>query len=69
MLLNIGNVTLRNTISVNSGILFHVILMDGDGATVTYPNSMVFQKAVKITQNKPSNMNNVNKTDIDTEKK
>ncbi|MAZ86814.1 MAG: small-conductance mechanosensitive channel [Cellvibrionaceae bacterium] len=34
--------------------LFHVIMMDEDGAIVTYPNSLVFQKAVRITRKKPA---------------
>ncbi|GAA5314821.1 MAG: mechanosensitive ion channel family protein [Candidatus Pelagadaptatus aseana] len=34
--------------------LFHVIMIDEDGATVTYPNSLVFQKAVRITRKKPA---------------
>ncbi|MFA0813386.1 mechanosensitive ion channel domain-containing protein [Microbulbifer epialgicus] len=33
--------------------LFHVIMLDEDNAIVTYPNSLVFQKAVRITHNKP----------------
>ncbi len=33
--------------------LFHVIMLDEDGAIVTYPNSLAFHKAVRITQNKP----------------
>ncbi len=34
--------------------LFHVIMLDDEGAIVTYPNSMVFQKAVRITRKKPA---------------
>ena len=33
---------------INEISLFHVILMDVDGLTITYPNALVFQKAVKI---------------------
>jgi small-conductance mechanosensitive channel len=33
--------------------LFHVIMIGEDGAIITYPNSLVFQKAVKITRKKP----------------
>ncbi|MGH1372796.1 MAG: mechanosensitive ion channel family protein [Cellvibrionaceae bacterium] len=32
--------------------LFHVILSDDDDNTLTYPNSLVFQKAVRIGRNK-----------------
>ncbi|MEC8428752.1 MAG: mechanosensitive ion channel domain-containing protein, partial [Pseudomonadota bacterium] len=34
--------------------LFHVIMLDDQGAIVTYPNSLVFQKAVRITRKKPT---------------
>ena len=33
--------------------LFHVIMLDEEDAIVTYPNSLVFQKAIRITRNKP----------------
>ncbi|MCV2884099.1 mechanosensitive ion channel family protein [Aestuariibacter sp. AA17] len=33
--------------------LFHVIVKNGEGTTLTYPNSMIFQKAVSIRQRRP----------------
>ncbi|AQQ67771.1 hypothetical protein Mag101_09055 [Microbulbifer agarilyticus] len=33
--------------------LFHIILLDKNSALVTYPNSLIFQKAIRITYGKP----------------